>query len=442
MSVLHIRGHIGLVTATLIFWAPALAFGQEQVRLVEALPPGAQYNVSCRVDVTGSLTLPLEKGQTTPKTLAVSGTSVIDYHERVLTLNPQQHVKTTIRMYRKLDFERKVGDQRQSTTLRPEVRRMVILRQNQVEVPFSPDGPMTWNELDLVRTDVFTPALVGLLPAQAVKLNDRWQAAAYSIQELTDLDKIEEGIVTCQLDQLTKVNGRRQARVSFKGAVRGVGEDGPTRHTLDGYLLFDAESNHISYVTVRGTQQLLDKDGKTVGKIEGTFVLTRRPEASKDLSDAVLRTLKLEPNEDNTQLLYDNPELGLRFLHPRRWRVAGVRGQQLGLDENSGSGLLLTLEPLKELPTAAQFLQESRTYLEQQKAKILRVDPVRQLQGGAKAVDQFALEVEIGGQKALMNYFVLRQAKGGATIAARVQPAQQNLILQDLEKIVKSMQIQ
>jgi hypothetical protein len=40
-----------------------------------------------------------------------------------------------------------------------------------------------------------------------------------------------------------------------------------------------------------------------------------------------------------------------------------------------------------------------------------------------------------------MVYFVLRQAKGGATIAARVLPQQQQLILQDIEQIARSVQM-
>jgi hypothetical protein len=428
------------VTATFLILAAA-ADAQETVKLTEALPVGTQYHVNCKVEVQGNLTLPLEKGDKAPKTLTVAGTSVIEYHERVLTVNKQQQVKTTLRMYRKLDFQRKVGDQAQASSLRPEVRRMVILRHNQVEVPFSPDGPMTWSELDLVRTDVFTPALTGLLPSAAVKLNDRWVAADFAVQELTDLDKIDDGKVSCQLEQLTKVSGRRVARIGFSGSVRGVGEDGPTRHTLDGHLLFDLDSSHVSYISVRGTQTLLDKDGKAIGKIDGTFVLTRRPDSCKELSDEAIRSLKTEPDEANTLLLYDNADLGVRFLHPRRWRVAGVHGRQVGLDEDGGSGMLLTVETAKQTPTAAEFLKESKGFLEEQKAKVLRVDAVKQLQGGAKTVETFSLEVEISGQKVLMTYFVLRQAGGGATIAARVTGKQQALILADLEKIAKGMEL-
>jgi hypothetical protein len=437
-----LRVHTAALMTAIAVPVLSLGQGQERVRLAEALPPGTQYNVNCQVDIRGTMTLPLEKGETTAKTLNVAGTSSIDYHERVLTVNASQQVKTTVRMYRKLEFQRSLDDQKQASTLRPEVKRLVIQRHNQLEVPFSPDGPMTWNEMDLIRTDVFTPALTGLLPVQAVKLNDRWNAAAFAVQELTDLDKIEEGTVTCQLDQLDTQGGRRQARISFTGNVRGVGEDGPTRHTLDGSLSFDLQTNHISYVSVRGVQQLLDKDGKAAGKIEGIFVLTRRPDACKELSNEALRSVKLEPNEENTQLLYDNPELGVRLLHPRRWRVAGVRGRQVALDENSGSGLLLTLDSLKQTPTAAQYLQESKKWLEDQKAKILRVDPVRPLPGAVKGIEQFSLDAEIDKQRVLMHYLVVRQLSGGATIAARVLPRDQQLILQDIEKIARSVQLQ
>src|SRR5262249_329419 len=158
--------------------------------------------------------------------------------------------------------------------------------------------------------------------SQSVRVGERWNAAGYAVQELTDLDKIDEGTVSCQFEQLTTQEGRKQARIIFSGTVKGVGEDGPTRHTLSGYLHYDLQSKMIGYLSGQGGQQMLDKDGKMVGSVEGTFVLSRRPDSCKDLSDESLRPLKLEPNDDNTQLLYVNSELGVRFLHPRNWRIA------------------------------------------------------------------------------------------------------------------------
>ncbi len=429
-----------LLTATLA--AVTTAHAQAPVRLQESFRPGYEYHVSTRVDLTGNLTLPPEKGAAAAKTLTVTGKSAIEYDERVLTQDKDGRVGKTVRIYRRVDFQRHVGDQPQQSTIRPEVRRLVLLRLQQKEVPFSPDGPLTWAEIDLVRTDVFTPALTGLLPPGPVRPGDRWQASTDAVQELTDLEKIEEGGVACKFDQVTVLGGRRHARIGFSGSVRGPGEDGPSRHQLEGSFFFDLESNHISYVSVNGVQQLLDKDGKAAGKVEGNFVLTRQPHRqARELSDEGLRGLALEPNEDNTLLLYDNPDLGVKLLHPRRWRIAGVRGRQVGLDENRGSGLLLTMEPPKQVPAAAAFLQEARTYMTQQKGTILGQDPPQTIQGAPRTVERFALDVKVNNERVLLAYFVIRQANGGATLVARLLRDDRAALVRDVERIARSVEV-
>jgi hypothetical protein len=388
------------------------------------------------------MTLPSEKNRTEPRTLGVTGNSAIDYDERVLGAGVDGQVQKTIRIYRRIDFQRKVGDQPQDSTLRAPVRRLVILRDKNVKVPFSPDGPLTWGEIDLVRTDLFSPMLAGLLPDKVVRPGDRWTAANTAIQELTDMERLEEGQVECRFEQITTLSKRRHARVAFTGNVRGINEDGPNRQQLDGYFFFDLESNHLSYLSLKGLSLLLDKEGKTLGRIEGRFVLTRQAHARvQDLSDDTLKGVTLEPNAENTRLLYDNPELGVRFLYPRRWRVAGVHGRQIALDEANGSGLLLTLEPLSQVPSGAQFLTESRDYLLKQKAKLLRTESPKTIQPAPRELQQFALEVEIAAQRVLMDYFVVRQAAGGATLAARLLPTELPALRKEVDQIAHSVAV-
>src|SRR5262249_16040100 len=141
-------------------------------------------------------------------------------------------------------------------------------------------------------------------------------------------------------------------------------EDGPNRQKLDGYFYFDLESNHVSYLYLKGVHTLLDKDGKATGTIEGRFVLTRQANRpSADLNDDALPGVTVEPNGENTLLLFDNPDLGVQFLYPRRWRMAGVLGRQVALDEKHGSGLLLTVESPATTPTGEQLLKESQEFL-------------------------------------------------------------------------------
>jgi hypothetical protein len=394
------------------------------------------------VDLSGDLTLPPEKGKPAGKPLTVKGESAIEYDERVLTLGAKGEVDKTARIYRRIDFQRAIGDRPQQSSIRPEVRRLVVLRLKNVEVPFSPDGPLTWGEIDLVRTDVFTPALVGLLPEAPMRTGDRWVVANSAIQELTDMERIDDGQVECRLEQIGEVEKRRQARIALTGTVRGINEDGPNRQRLEGYFYFDLDSNHLSYLSIKGASFLLNKDGKEVGKIEGRFVLTRQaPRASKELSDEALKGVTLEPNDDNTLLLYDNFELGARFLYPRRWKVMGVRGRQVAVDEANGSGLLLTLEPLSQVPTGAQFLRESRNWLEQQMGKIGRVDAPQRIRNKQGELEHFSLNVDLPGQSVMMDYYVVRQALGGATLAARLLPKDQAGLRKEVERVAASLVI-
>jgi hypothetical protein len=413
----------------------------DSIQLAERFAPGYQYRVSVRVDLAGTLSPPSAAGKAAARALPFAGDSAIEYDERVLTVDKDGVVQKTARLCRRTDFRRTVDGQTQQSGLRPAVRRLIVLRKENAEVPFSPDGAMTRGEIDLIRTDVFTPALSGLLPERPVQPGDRWTAARAAVRELTDLERIDEGAVECRLEQVTAVDGRRQARVALTGMVRGINEDGPSRQTLEGYFSFDLESNYLAYLYLKGQHALLDKDGREVGRIEGRFVMTRQANTScPELSDDALRGTTLEPDADNTLLLYDNPDLGVRFLYPRRWRVGGVRGTQLTLDGADGNGLLLTLDPVGRVPDGKQFQDESRSWLVKQRAKLLHEERLRVVRGDP-LLETFATEAELNGQRFLMDYYITRQPAGGATLAARLVPADQTAARREVEKLARSIVI-
>jgi hypothetical protein len=430
-----------LLIVTALLAAGGRARADETLRLRELFPADYQYHVSTRVELSGQLTLPPPDRDKKPVALAVTGNSAIEYDERVLDAK-NDIVARTVRLYRRIDFERKVGDQVQQTTLRPAVRRLVLLREKHFKGPFCPEGPLTPAEIDLVRTDVFTPALTGLLPEGPVKPGDRWTALPSAVRELTDLDHVE-GNLECKLEGVVTLEKRRHARVALAGRVKGTNEDGPSEQRLEGYYYFDLESGHLSYLSLRGVHRLLDKEGKEVGRVEGQFVLTRQAHTeARDLADVALKGLALTPTADNTLLLYDSPELGLRFVYPRRWRTAGGVGRQVRLDGADGGGLQLTLDPPARVPTGAQFQAESRDYFTGQKARVFRLEPPVRVQGGAGELEHFTIDVEVKGERVLMDYYVARQPNGGATLAARLPQGKELEALQkEVERIARSVTI-
>ena len=428
-----------LVSITLACFASAAA-GQpnEAVRIGENFSKDAQYHVSCQVEITGVLAVPGAK-DANPRSLKVTGKSSIKYDERLLSLNADRKVDRTVRFYRQLEFDRKVGDEEQQSKLRPAVHRLVILRHNQYEVPFCPNGPLTWGEIELVRTDVFAPALQGLFPEKPVRVGDSWKADNMAIQELTDLEKIDKADFVCTFEKITTLLGRRNAHVQFEGKVQGVGEDGNALHELRGSYYVDLDANFLNYLYVKGTHHLLDKAGKPTGKIEGTFVMTRTPTPqTREVGDEALRGLTLEPNAENSLLLFEHPQVGARFLYPRNWRIAGFNDKQIGIDENRGSGVLITLAPAGATPSGAQFHQETLQFLTKQQAKVLREEKVRLIAGGWET---FGFEAEVAKQRVMLQYFTTRQGTQGATLTARMLPADLVNVHRDVDAMAKSLQL-
>jgi hypothetical protein len=419
-------------------WTSAMVAAQGPIAIAEDFKVGYQYHVNCRVNIKGALILPAEKGQA-PARIEVKGRSVIKYDERVLEIKAGD-VGRTVRFYDLMTFERQAGKDDQGGSLRKEARRLVILRKNQYEVPFCPHGPLLWEEIDMVRTDVFTPALKGLLPAQPVRPGDSWAADRSAVQELTDLENIAKGGLTCSFKQVETVQGRPFARIAFQGTVTGISEDGPGLHDIEGSLLFDLTTHHLSYLSMQGTQYPLDKNGnKTGGQIAGTFVLTREPTPhSAELSDAALKGLKLLPDEENTLLWFVSPEVGTSFVYPRHWHIGGVNGQrrQVGLDEKRGSGVLVTVDAIQNAPTIATLQQEVRNNLQKQQAKIVKIERPRKLDG---VIETFGVDAELAGKRVYLQYFLIRQAGSYAVVTANLQTHDMVALQKDVERLVRSL---
>ncbi|MGL6094514.1 MAG: hypothetical protein ACRC7O_01765, partial [Fimbriiglobus sp.] len=298
MSGHRLRFFLGAVWAAVV--AGVLA-AEDPVRLSEKFDTSDVTRVEVRVTLSGRVTVPGESGKPA-QTLPIRGSSTLIYDERPL---PTADSKTSrvARFYRDVRFTRTVGPQEQTADIRPGVRRMIVMRSDRgKKAPFSPDGPLTWGEIDVVRTDIFAPALVpGLLPAGPVKPGATWPMTPAAVTELTDIDPIDDGRLNVEYVSDITLDGKRYAKISISGAVRGAGEDGPTRQSLEGIGYFERDAGRLSYLNLTGSRELLGPDGLATGKIDGKFVLTRKPAGRvPELSDTELRPADTSPTPDNT----------------------------------------------------------------------------------------------------------------------------------------------
>jgi hypothetical protein len=118
--------------------------------------------------------------------------------------------------------------------------------------------------------------------------------------------------------------------------------------------------------------------------------------------------------------------------------VAGFNDKQIGVDENKGSGVLITLSPAASTPTGAQFYQETAQFLGKQQAKILRDEKPRAIPGGWET---FSFDAEVSKQRVFLQYYTTRQGGAGATLTARLLPTDLANVQRDVEQIAKSLQL-
>lgn len=419
-------------------------WSQEAIRFAEDFRPDHTYKVDVQVRLSGRIAVPAQEKGKPPQVLTLSGASKVVYDERILPPDAANTLKAA-RAYREVDFRRTTGPLTQDAGIRPSVRRMILIKNGPKKAPFSPDGPLTWGEIDVVRTDVLSPAAIpGLLPRGPVKPGQTWRADATTVTELTDMEKVDEGDLTVEFLGVTVVDGKRLAKLRIGGTLRGVNEDGPSRQKIDGTAYFDLGASLLTYFSIRGTKELINgQTGQIDGIIEGQFTLTRSAVAPPaDLSDASLRGLDVRPGPENTLLLYDDPALGVRFLYPRSWRVDAAQGRQLTLVRGqTGAGMLITVEPSSRVPTADDYLRETTQFLQKEKAQVtaagrptpIRTDPVR--------LDTFALEATFGAERVRLEYAVLKQTDGGVTVAARLPAAIAAELRPEVERIVRSLSV-
>ena len=417
---------------------------QDAVNLAESFKPGHAYQVNVQVKMSGKLAVPSEKGKP-PQLVPVEGSSRLTYDERMLEPD-EPGAQKAVRAYREVEFKRVVGTNIQDAGIRPSVRRMVVIRTGERRAPFSPDGPLTWGEIDVVRTDVFNPATIpGLLPNGPVKPGQTWKATAATVAELTDMEKVEEGGLTVEFVGLTTLVGKPMAKLRISGTVRGINEDGPNRQKLEGTAYFNLDAQIVTYLSIKGTHELLDgATGQAVGAIDGQFIMTRFPVAKlpADLSEESLRGLSLKPDAENTQLLYDDSNLGVRFLYPRGWRVGAVQGKQVTLDHvRLGGGMLITLEPASKVPVVEDYLREVTAFLHKEKAKVSVLNQPTRVRPEPGQLDRFTLDVTFEKDAARLEYAVLKQTDGGATLAARLPAASAADLKTDVDRVVRSLSV-
>lgn len=209
-------------------------------------------------------------------------------------------------------------------SLRPERSLLLVEAAPPKTTIYSPEGPLSREELDLVDILGNTLLYDALLPAEAVAPEQSWKLPKPLVVALLGLDSAEQVDVESTLVEIDDA----LARFQLSGHVTGTRAGAATRVELKGKYRLDRLRKRIDWFAL-----LLSEDRQPGYIGPGLDVTVRlqvviKPRvASEGLTESDVQGLPARSDAELCRLVYESPSGEWRLLHDRRWYDVSMAGQ-------------------------------------------------------------------------------------------------------------------
>ena len=252
------------------------------------------------------------------KPLAIRVKTRLDFAERVLAVNPEGEAQRTLRRVVQAASAINGEIRPQASALRPEVALLVAEPREGTVFVWSPGGPLTRSELELVQAAGDPLALTGLLPGKPVAVGDRWKVGGDAARCLSAYDALAVNALEATLEGLDEAS----ATIRLAGEVRGAVLGGEGVMTLSGSLKFDRKAGRIDRLSVERSENRKPGPVEAGLEIKSTLAIERSTiPTPAELSDGVLAGVPPEPGPKGELLLLASPDGKYTLLHDRDWHT-------------------------------------------------------------------------------------------------------------------------
>jgi hypothetical protein len=298
----------------------------QPVNLAEKVAAGDRAKFAIELDLKGEMIL-VQEGQ--KESIPLTAKARHTFAERVLAV-ADGLAHSTARHYAEAAASAVVGGERSNRAL-PADRRLVVARRNPDGLLcFSPAGPLSRDEVDLVTQHFNPQCLAGLLPGKAVNVGDTWTVTDSATQAACLFDAVVKAKLT---GQLTAVKDG-VAAFSIEGTAEGIESGAKIQLTVTATGTFDATAGRITALAWKQKDEREQGPVSPASKVEATVALKREAlaELPKELSDEALAKV---PDGDvpraMTEVRYADPRGRYSIVHPRGWHVTGQTDTHLVL---------------------------------------------------------------------------------------------------------------
>ncbi|HEY1378979.1 MAG TPA: hypothetical protein VGF55_19415 [Gemmataceae bacterium] len=255
----------------------------ETYPLGEAPQANECFAVHLTLKLAGEMTV-VQEGK--PIKLKLTSQAEHQYRERVLAVQKDGPLATkAARYYDDARVAHSVDGATSHRTLRPDRRLAVAQRPQDALLCYSPQGPLTREEVETVSEHFDTLALAGLLPGKDVAVGDTWKLGNATTQTLCLFDGLVENDLT---GKLTGVKDG-VAEVAVTGTARGIDLGAQVKVAVTATAKFDLAQKRLTALEWKQKDDRDQGPASPASTAEATWTVTRRPiEEPRDLCDVAL----------------------------------------------------------------------------------------------------------------------------------------------------------
>lgn len=241
------------------------------------------------------------------------------YDEKLVEVAPDTSLPAaSVRYYDTAEAVIKVESESVRPALRDERRVIGSATDGREITLFSPQGPLTRDELDLVDLVGNSLVLDRLLPERPVALNASWEQTKEQMVLLLGLDEV---VYTDVKSTLSSVKNNA-AVVEMEGQVRGTLGGGASTIAMKAKYRFDFATRRINWFGIavgeRRSPGAVLRGVDVVAKLQMQIVPAAQ---SARLSAEALKDLPLRPAPELLQFSYRPPSGAWEIHHDRDWHV-------------------------------------------------------------------------------------------------------------------------
>jgi hypothetical protein len=304
---------LGLVVAA--SFIAALARAAETYDLTSGVKPGQSQTVRTAVEVKGDLKLNSDGKEVTAVPMLAQAD--LQYTERFLAIKTDGTLKAA-RHYGVAEAKIQIKNTEMKQSLRDERRLFVIQHKGEDAALFSPVGPLTREELELVDAPGSSTVLAAILPGKKTAIGDEWKLNNQTIARLLGLEAVSEQEVVAKLTKVEDSLAIFSLDGKITGAVGGVSSE----IDLHAKANFDLKKKSVTWLAMEYQEK------RAIGHAQPGYDATIRvrtvaePTAgTPELANGALSKLPLEAKPEQTLIEFQAEKAGINLAHDRRWRV-------------------------------------------------------------------------------------------------------------------------